>query len=52
MHEIKDEDVYTYWSIRKEYERLARIERLAKLLLLLPFASTLLILTMVFLLLR
>ncbi|MEM0364925.1 MAG: hypothetical protein QW450_04835 [Candidatus Nitrosocaldus sp.] len=52
MHETKEEDGYTYWSIRKEYERLTRLESLAKLLLLLPLASTLLILVIVLVLLR
>ncbi|MEM0030253.1 MAG: hypothetical protein QW572_06020 [Candidatus Nitrosocaldus sp.] len=51
MHTPKDEDEYTYWSMREESEKLARMEGLMKLLLLLPFASTLLILVIAFVLL-
>ncbi|MFN4336434.1 MAG: hypothetical protein ACK4FV_02490 [Candidatus Nitrosocaldus sp.] len=50
MHTPKDEDEYTYWSIREESEKLTRTEGLIKLLLILPFTSTLLILVIVFVL--
>ncbi|MCS6767660.1 MAG: hypothetical protein RMJ59_03020 [Candidatus Nitrosocaldus sp.] len=47
----EDEYEYTYNSIREESERLARMESLMRILLILPFVSTFLLLVIAFVLL-